>query len=340
VGSSSDSSEVTVQEYASTWLKTLRRDLRPKTIRSYEQLLRIHIAPKLGQIKIRELGRADVKQLLFEKSDLGLSRNTVRLIRACLSVMCSEALDDGLIKENPVTALRRGFRKGNRIVPTVRALSETELARFLTVTEGFWPDYYPLFLTLARTGCRPGEALALRWSDLNFDDREILIERAVSSGQLGPTKTGRVRHVDMSRELAFVLAQLYRKRHSEPATNRGGVTESVFVSSAGTPVDENKPRKIFAKILKRAALPNHTVYDLRHTFATLHLAKGHPITYVSAQLGHSSPTTTLRWYAHWLPTRGKRYADSLDQQWSGPLSDNPDRDPNAQRSQIDAEKWP
>jgi integrase len=53
-------------------------------------------------------------------------------------------------------------------------------------------------------------------------------------------------------------------------------------------------------------------YDLRHTFATLHLAKGHPITYVSAQLGHSSPSTTLRWYAHWLPTSEKRYADSLD----------------------------
>jgi integrase len=54
------------------------------------------------------------------------------------------------------------------------------------------------------------------------------------------------------------------------------------------------------------------VYDLRHTFATLHLAKGHPITYVSAQLGHSSASTTLRWYAHWLPTNDKRYADSLD----------------------------
>ena len=50
---------------------------------------------------------------------------------------------------------------------------------------------------------------------------------------------------------------------------------------------------MFAKVLERAQLSGHTPYDLRHTFATLHLAKGHPITYVSAQLGHSDPSTTL-----------------------------------------------
>jgi integrase len=106
--------------------------------------------------------------------------------------------------------------------------------------------------------------------------------------------------------------QLYRKRQGEHGRARAEVAEWVFVNNAGRLIDENRPRKVFAKILAHAALPNHTVYDLRHTFATLHLAKGHPITYVSAQLGHSSPSTTLRWYAHWLPTSGKRYADSLD----------------------------
>jgi integrase len=314
----SENSEVTVHKYASAWLETLRYDLRPKTVRSYEQLYRIHIAPTLGRIKIRQLDRADVKLLLIQKRNMGLSKNTVRLIRACLSVICSDALDGGLIKENPATALRRpAFRRGIW-VNAVRVFSEAELWRFLTVTAGFRPDYYPLFLTLARTGCRPSEASALRWPDLNFGKREILVERAFSCGQLGPTKTGRVRYVEMSRELASVLMQLYRKRQSEHGRVRGELEEWVFVNSAGKPIDESKPRKVFAKILVHAALPNHTVYDLRHTFATLHLAKGHPITYVSAQLGHSSPSTTLRWYAHWLPSNGKRYADSLD---TGGLTD-------------------
>lgn len=313
MGSLFESSEVTVQEYASGWLKKLCHDLRPKTVKSYEQLFRIHIAPTLGTIKIQELNRASVKLLLTQKRNVGLSKNTVRLIRLCLSVMCSEALDDGHIKENPATALGRpGFRRGIRLTPSIRAFSEADLARFLAATEEFCPDYYPLFLTLARTGCRPGEALALRWSDLNFDEREILVEHAFSCGQLGPTKTGSIRYVDMSRELAYVLRQLYCKRQSEHGRGDREVPEWVFVNGVGRSIDENRPRKVFAKVLAHATLRDHTVYDLRHTFATLHLAKGHPITYVSAQLGHSSPNTTLRWYAHWLPTSEKRYADSLD----------------------------
>jgi integrase len=88
--------------------------------------------------------------------------------------------------------------------------------------------------------------------------------------------------------------------------------EWVFVNRAGSPINEDWPRRVFAKALGRAGLCGHTLYDLRHTFATLHLAKGHPITYVSAQLGHSNPSTTLTWYAHWLRTHDKRFADSLD----------------------------
>jgi hypothetical protein len=61
-----------------------------------------------------------------------------------------------------------------------------------------------------------------------------------------------------------------------------------------------------------AELPNFRLYDLRHTSASLLLAQNAPITYVAAQLGHAKPTTTLRWYAHWLPTNRRTYVDALD----------------------------
>jgi hypothetical protein len=59
------------------------------------------------------------------------------------------------------------------------------------------------------------------------------------------------------------------------------------------------------RALEKAGLPRFRVYDLRHTFASLLLAQGAPITYVAALLSHSRPTTTLQWYAHWLPGRSR-----------------------------------
>ena len=71
--------------------------------------------------------------------------------------------------------------------------------------------------------------------------------------------------------------------------------------------------RVFKRVLKAAKLPNFRLYDLRHTFASLLLTQGAPITYVAAQLGHSKPTTTLQWYAHWLPTSRRTFVDALDE---------------------------
>ena len=69
---------------------------------------------------------------------------------------------------------------------------------------------------------------------------------------------------------------------------------------------------VFRRLLRRAGLSHHRAYDLRRTYASLLLADGAPLTYVSAQLGHANPTTTLRHYARWMPTKGKRWVNALD----------------------------
>jgi len=88
---------------------------------------------------------------------------------------------------------------------------------------------------------------------------------------------------------------------------------ALFFNEHGRYLDESRVRKYFARALKRAELPAFRLYDCRHTYASLLLNAGAPITYVSAQLGHAKPTTTLQWYAHFLPTGDDhRFVDVLD----------------------------
>ncbi len=95
--------------------------------------------------------------------------------------------------------------------------------------------------------------------------------------------------------MAFVLTQLRDDRDSQARRNGPNDRSGwVFVNRDGSLISEDWPRRVLAKAWERAGLPCDTPCDLRHTFATLHLAKGHPITYVSAQLGHSNPATTLK----------------------------------------------
>jgi Phage integrase family len=113
--------------------------------------------------------------------------------------------------------------------------------------------------------------------------------------------------------------------------------EWVFVNREGKPLDESKLRKRFAKVLKEAGLSGHRLYDLRHMFATALLARSVPVIYVASQLGHAKPTTTLQWYAHWLPQDSdKSFVDSLDRTILA--IDGTDHGTDVEGARVDPEK--
>src|SRR5258705_11959511 len=103
-------SAVLVGDYAAYWLDTLPSRLKPKTVKSYRELYRLHLAPSFKGVGLCELKRPQVKALLLDKQRQGLSRNTVRLIGSCLSGLCSESIDEGLLTVSPVAALGRWLR--------------------------------------------------------------------------------------------------------------------------------------------------------------------------------------------------------------------------------------
>ena len=122
--------------------------------------------------------------------------------------------------------------------------------------------------------------------------------------------------MDLTPDLAAALKRHATWLRAEALRTGTGEPEWLFPKVDGTLMDKNHAAAVFRRLLKRAGLPHYRVYDLRHTFASLLLAEGAPITYVAAQLGHSSPATTLRYHATWIPSKGRRWVNSLDRRAS------------------------
>lgn len=114
-----------------------------------------------------------------------------------------------------------------------------------------------------------------------------------------PTKTGRVRRVDMSDHLVVRLRNLYTERKKEALqTGAGAVIESVFHNKSGEPIAQNSIGNIYKRLLRSAELRDYRFHDIRHTFASLLLSNGESPVYVKEQLGHSSIKMTVDIYGH------------------------------------------
>jgi integrase len=310
---------ITLNEYANKWIVGIASSVEPRTVSNYNGMLKNHIRPALGTLALTAITRAQVKDLLATKRESGLSKDSVRLIRATLSSLYADAQDAELVTTNPAarTGRARGRKTPDAVSATerrlkIKAMSVDQLATFLGVAPG---NSHPvLWLTLADAGLRPGEAFALRWDDVDLADRSVHVQRAVErGGRIKGTKTGETRHVDLTPRLAAALDQLQTAVEADALARGRDVPELVFPSEANTPLDGINVARRFKALLVRAGLPkSFRLYDLRHTYATHLLSMGAPITYVAAQLGHSKPTTTLNHYAHWIPRGDRALADRLE----------------------------
>jgi integrase len=216
---------------------------------------------------------------------------------------------------DPAQGITRRGRKGpdtitqaerqRKIRPMTVSQIETVLAR--ARAEGSRREW-TLFLTLADAGLRPGEALALRWEDFDEVGHALNVERALSGGQVKPTKSEARRKVDLTPRLTEALTQ-WQSAGELAAGN--DPSPWMFPTSTGTLIEVVAVGKRFRGVLRKASLPAFRLYDLRHTYAMHLLAEGAPITYVAAQLGHARPTTTLAHYAHWIPQDNRDWVERL-----------------------------
>ncbi len=252
-------------------------------------------------------------RLFFTSSRDGKAPRSVQAIKATVSGVFAHAVERGAIDANPVRGIKiKGGRKKKGL--DVEPLTEKE-ANLLLEQAGKYRGgkYHPMILCALRTGMRIGELQALQWADVDFNSRFIWVKQSWRKGQFSSTKNRNRRRVDMSPALTETLKAL-RLTQKKMALEKGmPVPEWVFANSKGNVIRRYNFRNAFEKCLEKAGLRRIRIHDLRHSYATIRLMRGHNIGDVSNQLGHSSISITYDVYGHWVPGSFKSEVDDLDE---------------------------
>jgi integrase len=297
----------TFREYAERWI-ALPHEWKESSRRNYDACLRHYCYPAFGKLRLDELTRKGLMAFFNAVQAKGRARATVRTIKVAISGVLGAAVDDELIERNPVAEIKFKYHKQHG-KKGGDALTAEEAALLLEEVRQFQGGrYYPPMLCALRTGMRIGEIEALQWGDVDFAGGFIQVQRSHRAGRMTDTKTGATGRVDMSPMLAECLRQLKAQRKVVSLEEDGWV----FAGGRGCMLRRKDFEHALHHCLERAGLRRVRVHDLRHTYATVRLMKGHNVLDVSRQLRHSSPRITLDTYAHAVPGKFKSEVAELD----------------------------
>jgi integrase len=298
------------KEYGQMWL-ALPHDWKDSTRYSYEKYCELYTFPEFGKHQLDEIRRKGLKDFFDRLLAKGLAPSTVGVIKASLSGVLGHALDSELIQSNPVLGLKIHGKKKTAL--EVHPLTEEEANRlFAKANQYRGGEYHPPLLCALRTGMRIGEIQALKWGDIDFNGRFIEVRRSWRNGRLTETKNKKRRRVDMSPLLAKTLKALKVIQKKRALKQGRSVAEWVFANAKGNMMCREGFRRGLNKCLEKTGMRRIRVHDLRHSYATIRLMRGHNVGDVSYQLGHSSISMTYDIYGHWVPGTFKSEVDELD----------------------------
>jgi integrase len=303
----------TVEAYLTEWLTVYAEaHCKASTAEGNRQVVRQHILPALGSRRLCDVTRIDLKRLIAALAAQGRKKRTIHNILTPLKEAYQHAIDDGLVTTNPVTHLGRMTSTRESADSHIDPLTTDEVRALLSVAQDRWRRYYPLLLCAVRTGLRQGELIGLQWSDVDFAGQFLEVRRAVVRRRETTTKTHKIRHVDLSPQLARVLQALKEARQLEALLTDRPMPDWIFLSPAGHRMTNELIQKSFYACLDAAGLRHVRFHDLRHTFASLHIHQGTNVKYIQQQLGHGSISITLDVYSPLFHGDHRHHVSRLD----------------------------
>jgi integrase len=305
----------TLTTFLEEWLKGYVQAVRSKTYYQYVQIVRQHICPSLGDIKLKDLRPDQIQNLYNKKIAQGTSPRTVLLIHAVLHRGLNYALKWGLLGHNPAQAVTRPRFKR----PEVKTLSDSQVRVLLSASKVTRNE--ALFWLAVTTGMRQGEILGLKWSDLDWRTKRLQIQRQLqrlkNEGMTfsEPKSAAGKRSIMLSSTTVEKLRDHldHQQQERQIAGPNWQENDLIFPSIIGTPLDHRNLFRDFKELLNNTGLPNIRFHDLRHTAATLMLLQGIHPKVVQERLGHSDISLTLNTYSHVLPSMQEEAAEKMDE---------------------------
>ncbi|HYO71109.1 MAG TPA: tyrosine-type recombinase/integrase [Archangium sp.] len=310
------------------WLGIMATKLQPTTIAAYEEQIRLYMAPEtdmgvglgIGQIPLAKLTPGDIESWLAFLKTRGVSDARRRGLCVQLKSALRRAVAWRELKENPMSGV---------VYPTVKreqmkVWDSGEVDAFLQACEG--ERLEALFILAVKTGMRQGELLGLQWADVDLrEDTDPATGAPRYSGRIhvrhnlqevngnhqplsGPKTQAGNRTITLAASCVHALI-----RHRERMNREGkGEHPHVFPSTTGRPIFKRALRDAFNRIIKTAGVKQIRFHDMRHTNATLLIAKGINSKTVASRLGHSSIVITLNTYAKFMRESDEQAAEVME----------------------------
>ncbi len=295
IGIEEEAKTWTLQDFAEEFFELQKTQIRPHTLERNIMHYNNHIAPYFGKKELGSITPLEIErwqnQLLQKYKHL-----TVQKFRSILFSIYDKALHNDLVLKNPLEKVTAPKVQNNFKIEEINPFTEKELNQIIEHANGYMKNFIKL---MAATGMRPGEIIALKWSDIDFEKRTIKVERTRLRSKKGEDIVDGLTKTMSSNRFVDMLNATYDALMAQSElTNE---SEYIFLNQSNMPFYNHDIIGVnFRKILKQSGVKARPLYNLRHTFASQMISKGADITWVSKMLGHKDVSITLKIYTKFI----------------------------------------
>lgn len=311
-------STVTVEAWVNTWLKEYVGQRKHGTQQSYTSIMKTHILPEFGNIKLYKLNTGIIKRGFGRISAKGLAPSTIKSIKIAFSSCLTAAVECKIIKENPCRSISTQRVPKRKLV----FIDRKDYPAFLSEVRKH--RYSVAILLLFQTGLRSGEMRGLRWSDFNPETSELTVSRQIIETDKGPvvqtTKDDEERTIILTQDTVNLLKR-HKKQQAETRMKYGPWKDTpetedlIFRNRDGSIYKQSRLYYTVQKIGKAINIPGLHPHSLRDSYAIAALRAGVDVKTVSNNLGHADTAMTLNKYIGYTDDMGRvaaeRYAKYL-----------------------------